>query len=50
MHVRTLHAGDFFEGWHKAGRPAHGVYEGRYWELIGDCDEMIDMLKKMVGG
>lgn len=39
--------GDFFDGWHKGGRPAHGVYEGRYWELIGDCDEMIEMLKKL---
>lgn len=40
-------AGDFFEGWHKAGRPARGVYEGSYWELIGDCDQMIEMLRAM---
>ncbi|GAX82053.1 hypothetical protein CEUSTIGMA_g9481.t1 [Chlamydomonas eustigma] len=39
--------GEFFEGWHKAGRLAHGVYEGSYWELIGDADEMIEMLRKM---
>lgn len=26
---------------------AHGVYEGSYWELIGDADEMIEMLRKM---
>jgi hypothetical protein len=23
------------------------VYEGSYWELIGDADEMIEMLRKM---
>lgn len=23
------------------------MYEGSYWELIGDCDEMIEMLKKL---
>ncbi len=43
----TYCPGEFFEGWHKAGRLAHGVYEGNYWELIGDADEMIDMLRKM---
>eukprot|EP00798_Chlamydomonas_sp_ICE-L_P032321 gene32321-16892_t len=43
----TYAPGDFFEGWHKAGRKANGVYEGTYWELMGDCDEMIEMLKKM---
>ena len=26
---------------------AHGVYEGSYWELIGDCDEMAEMLRKL---
>ena len=26
---------------------AHGVYEGSYWELMGDCDEIIEMLKKL---
>lgn len=26
---------------------ARGVYEGSYWELMGDMDEMIEMLKKM---
>ncbi|GFR44718.1 hypothetical protein Agub_g6041 [Astrephomene gubernaculifera] len=39
--------GEFFEGWHKGGRMAHGVYEGSYWELMGDCDELADMLRKM---
>ncbi|KXZ50585.1 hypothetical protein GPECTOR_16g760 [Gonium pectorale] len=39
--------GEFFEGWHKGGRRAHGVYEGSYWELIGDCDELAEMLRKM---
>ena len=23
------------------------MYEGSYWELIGDCDEMADMLRTM---
>ena len=26
---------------------AHGVYEGSYWELMGDSDEMMEMLRKM---
>ena len=26
---------------------AHGVYEGAYWDLLGDSEEMIDMLKKL---
>jgi len=41
------HTGDFFEGWHKAGRYARGVYEGSYWELIGDCEDMAEMLRSM---
>lgn len=24
---------------------AFGTYEGNYWELMGDCEEMIDVLK-----
>ncbi|EFJ42702.1 hypothetical protein VOLCADRAFT_97128 [Volvox carteri f. nagariensis] len=39
--------GEFFEGWHKGGRRAHGVYEGSYWELMGDCDELAEMLRKL---
>ncbi|KAG1678269.1 hypothetical protein FOA52_013890 [Chlamydomonas sp. UWO 241] len=39
--------GDFFEGWHRNGKTARGVYEGSYWELVGDADEMLDMLRKM---
>uniref|UniRef100_A0A7S3VL70 Uncharacterized protein n=1 Tax=Dunaliella tertiolecta TaxID=3047 RepID=A0A7S3VL70_DUNTE len=39
--------GDFLEGWHKAGRLARGVYEGSYWELIGDCEELAEMLRSM---
>jgi hypothetical protein len=27
----VLCTGDFFEGWHKEGRLAYGVYEGSYW-------------------
>ncbi len=23
------------------------MYEGSYWELMGDCDQMMEMLKKM---
>ncbi len=23
------------------------MYEGSYWELMGDCDELMDMLRKM---
>ncbi len=45
--VLGLPAGDFFEGWHREGRPAHGVYEGAYWELLGDCQELEAMLRKM---
>ncbi|KAL6753098.1 hypothetical protein V8C86DRAFT_2438700 [Haematococcus lacustris] len=40
-------AGDYFDGWHRGGRPAHGVYEGSYWELLGNCDALVDMLRKM---
>ncbi len=40
-------AGEFFEGWHREGRPAHGVYEGAYWELLGDCQELEAMLRKL---
>ncbi|GFH29770.1 uncharacterized protein HaLaN_28488, partial [Haematococcus lacustris] len=39
--------GDYFDGWHRGGRPAHGVYEGSYWELLGNCDALVDMLRKM---
>ncbi|GIM02641.1 hypothetical protein Vretimale_7428, partial [Volvox reticuliferus] len=39
--------GEFFDGWHKGGRRAHGVYEGSYWELMGDCEELAEMLRKL---
>lgn len=32
---------------HVVNLQAHGVYEGSYWELIGDCDEMMEMLRKL---
>ncbi|MEW5317598.1 MAG: hypothetical protein WDW38_008883 [Sanguina aurantia] len=37
--------GQFFEGWHRGGRAALGVYEGSYWALIGDCEDMTAMLR-----
>ncbi|KAG2495930.1 hypothetical protein HYH03_005861 [Edaphochlamys debaryana] len=39
--------GEFFDGWHKGGRRAHGCYEGSYWELLGDCEELAELLRKL---
>lgn len=40
-------AGHFFDGIHAAGRHAHGVYEGSYWQLLADAEELKAMLTRM---
>jgi hypothetical protein len=39
--------GQFFAGFHKGGKKAHGVYEGSYWDLMGDADELQEMLRRL---
>lgn len=29
---------------------AHGVYEGSYWQLLGDVEQLEEMLSKQVHG
>lgn len=48
MLVQARHcAGHFFDGIHAAGRHAHGVYEGSYWQLLADAEELKAMLTRM---
>jgi hypothetical protein len=39
----------FFDGWDASGRLAHGVYEGSYWQLLGDLSQLEAMLRSMTG-
>lgn len=39
--------GGQFDGIDAAGHLAHGVYEGSYWQLLADADELHDTLAKL---
>lgn len=43
----TTCQGYFFDGLDQLSRPSHGVYEGNYWQLLGDMSELEDMLARM---
>lgn len=39
--------GYFFDGLDQQSQLSHGVYEGSYWQLLGDLTELEDMLSRM---
>eukprot|EP00878_Enallax_costatus_P026589 GHUV01028540.1.p1 GENE.GHUV01028540.1~~GHUV01028540.1.p1 ORF type:complete len:144 (+),score=49.83 GHUV01028540.1:880-1311(+) len=39
--------GYFFDGLDQQFKLSHGVYEGSYWQLLGDLSELEDMLSRM---
>ncbi|KAL3162911.1 hypothetical protein ABBQ32_009353 [Trebouxia sp. C0010 RCD-2024] len=42
--------GLFFEGYHRGGGRAHGVYEGTYWDLLANVGELTEALTQMAVG
>ncbi|KAL0042270.1 hypothetical protein WJX77_008145 [Trebouxia sp. C0004] len=42
--------GMFFEGYHRGGGRAHGVYEGTYWDLLANIGELTEALTQMAVG
>lgn len=40
--------GYFFDGLDQISKLSHGVYEGSYWQLLGDLSELEDMLSRMI--
>ncbi|KAL0041510.1 hypothetical protein WJX79_005750 [Trebouxia sp. C0005] len=42
--------GMFFEGYHRGGGRAHGVYEGSYWDLLANIGELTEALTQMAVG
>lgn len=46
--LQALHCqSHFLDGFHQGGASAHGVYEGSYWQLIADAEELRAMLLKL---